>query len=587
MQERIDVRSYTARTGVDRYFLSSSRTFVLLGIICILLFWSTNEGACSNLFSKPSEAVWTYSSGSMVAFPWQPITHNIILPQTYPIPVPPGNTLSLKACRGEYEPSSFILRALKTCKNIRITVTDLVGPNSAIISADAIDVRVVKCWYQAGANTHRQTGKRVLVPELLLHDDSLVKVDYKKKKNFLKIQLNGKEQYLDISSSDSVFPPGAEVKDSPFLKPFDLQKNTNKQIWITIKIPKKSPSGEYSGVIYIYHDYGAYPALQLKLIVTVLPFDLEPPLLEYSIYYRGKLTKKPTKQLGSEWKSPSQYEKELLDIKEHGIRYPTLYQRMDTKLKIALSIRCKVGLPKDRLYVLGLTSGNPRKRTDLAKLRLRVRRWVAKAVKFGYKSLYIYGMDEAKGEKLRSERQAWRTVHREGGKIFVACSKGAVDIVGDLLDVAVLHGKYKSDEVRKWHKYGKKVLIYSNPQGGVENPEIYRENYGLRLLKAGYDGAMLYAYQHGMGNIWNDFDHPNYRDLVFSYPTSDGVINTIQWEGLREGIDDVRYFSTLVKTASVMKTCLWILGGPCNGLKSLPHVREQIISEIIKSSQLR
>ena len=35
------------------------------------------------------------------------------------------------------------------------------------------------------------------------------------------------------------------------------------------------------------------------------------------------------------------------------------------------------------------------------------------------------------------------------------------------------------------------------------------------------------------------------RDLTFAYPTSHGVVDTIAWEGYREGIDDIRYGSTL------------------------------------------
>jgi hypothetical protein len=61
----------------------------------------------------------------------------------------------------------------------------------------------------------------------------------------------------------------------------------------------------------------------------------------------------------------------------------------------------------------------------------------------------------------------------------------------------------------------------------------------------GYDGAATYAYQHSFGNIWNDFDDPLYRDHNFTYPTMDGVIDTIAWEGYREGVDDVRYMTKL------------------------------------------
>lgn len=85
---------------------------------------------------------------------------------------------------------------------------------------------------------------------------------------------------------------------------------------------------------------------------------------------------------------------------------------------------------------------------------------------------------------------------------------------------------------------------------GIENPEIYRRNYGFRLLQAGYDGAMPYAYQHTFGNsIWRDDDSANtaykYRDHCFAYPTANGIIRTLQFDGYREAIDDVRYLATL------------------------------------------
>lgn len=100
------------------------------------------------------------------------------------------------------------------------------------------------------------------------------------------------------------------------------------------------------------------------------------------------------------------------------------------------------------------------------------------------------------------------------------------------------------DEADKYHNIGHQVFNYANPQVGVENPEAYRRNYGLLLWQNDYDGAMDYAYQHSFGSIWNDFDG-KYRDHVFAYPTTNGVIDTIAWEGFREGVDDVRYVTTL------------------------------------------
>ena len=35
-----------------------------------------------------------------------------------------------------------------------------------------------------------------------------------------------------------------------------------------------------------------------------------------------------------------------------------------------------------------------------------------------------------------------------------------------------------------------------------------------------------------------------YRDHVVAYPSANGPIPTLQWEALREGIDDLRYLQT-------------------------------------------
>ena len=52
---------------------------------------------------------------------------------------------------------------------------------------------------------------------------------------------------------------------------------------------------------------------------------------------------------------------------------------------------------------------------------------------------------------------------------------------------------------------------------------------------------MTYIYYSG----WNDYSIGRYRQHNFVYPTADGVIDTVQWEGYREGIDDLRYLGTL------------------------------------------
>ena len=52
------------------------------------------------------------------------------------------------------------------------------------------------------------------------------------------------------------------------------------------------------------------------------------------------------------------------------------------------------------------------------------------------------------------------------------------------------------------------------------------------------------------GDSWLDFYSPYGYHIRMIYPTRDGVIDTLQWEGFREGIDDVRYATSLRRAAA-------------------------------------
>ena len=182
-----------------------------------------------------------------------------------------------------------------------------------------------------------------------------------------------------------------------------------------------------------------------------------------------------------------------------------------------------------------------------------VKEFVKELVEFakseGITEVYIFGADEEAGKALKARRKEWEAIHQTGVRVTAAVFKGYFELVGDLLDLVIVAGSYpwNKDEM---HKLGHKVYCYGNPQVGVEKPLTYRRNFGLYLWKAGFDGACNFAYQFDMGgNIWDDFDKAagTYRDHVFAYPTINGVVDTIQWEGWREGVDDVRYLTTLLK----------------------------------------
>ena len=483
--------------------------------------------------------------------------------------------IRMAAAKGEYESASVVVQALN------IEAGDLRHDSGdATIPADEIDIHAVKCWYQAGtAWTGIAQSKtiRKLTPELLLKDDGLVRVDTAEEKNYLRLNFPDGVKDVWVSNPDADTkgckiwqPQECPVRDAKQLLPLDLPANTNKQYWITVRVPDDAVDGFYTATLKISGNGAELGKIVLWL--RVLPFALPSPKTYYdttkdfisSVYYRGVLGGPKRKDAGaggygggagwlypdgsvsSEYKNEIQLRAELQDMVSHNILNPTSYQGFGS-LGTYLRIRNELGMNGLPLLSLGVGTGSPKGEAELKSLQERVKALRAVARSYGVEEVYVYGIDEAQGEALIAQREAWKTVHEAGGKVFVAGYKGHFEKIGDLLDVQVQAGMPVLDEARKWHSANHRVFCYANPQTGPENPEEFRRNFGLLLWKAEYDGAMTYAYQHSFGDIYNDFDDVTYRDHVFSYPTVDGVIATLAIEGYREAIDDIRY-GTLLKT---------------------------------------
>ncbi|NLB95083.1 MAG: hypothetical protein GX785_05165 [Armatimonadetes bacterium] len=517
-----------------------------------------------------------------------------ILPQEPIVPARMAREIEMAACPGEYESATFILQAVAPVRSLTLEATDIQGPRGRI-PKDAVDLYVVKCWYQAGTEIGF-TQQRLLAPELLLKDDALVRVDHEKKENFIRsTDAAGKSMYLPCSGPTSDHLANVRPKDADTLQPVDIEMGTARQFWITLKVPEGTPAGEYEGAIRI-RAQGA-PASEMRLKLRVYPFNLEPCPLQHAIYYRGVLRPDGQGSISSEAKSEEQYEAEMRDLLAHGVLYPTIYERYDeTLLRRALEIRKKAGLPTGPLYVLGLGTGSATDPKALAAHQAKLRQYMDVAREFGYTDVYFYGTDEAKGERLTIQRAAWKSVQDAGAKTFVACYLGTFEAMRGLLNLAVLAGRPNPEEARKYHGVGSRIFCYAYPQVGNEEPETYRRNFGLVLWKAGYDGAMDYAYQHSFGHVWNDFDHATYRDHCFTYPTVNGVVGTIQWEGYREAVDDVRYIATLQKAierarareataALAAEAARWLEGVDPQG--DLDAIRQQAAEWITRLSAQR
>jgi hypothetical protein len=206
----------------------------------------------------------------------------------------------------------------------------------------------------------------------------------------------------------------------------------------------------------------------------------------------------------------------------------------------------------------------------------------------GRPAFCFMGRDEAAGKRLTEQRPSWEACRAGGGKVWAATRATYFEYMGDILDYPVVTGRLRPDLAEKVHANGFKILSYGNPQTGVEMPALYRRNYGLALRAAGYDGSIDYEYRTiDDRKAWDDFDADNYRDHNFAYPAVGKPIDTIQFEGWREAVDDLRYARTLenaIKACADRKLAAesqsWLDG--LTGFEDLDAVRAEMIERISK-----
>jgi hypothetical protein len=455
--------------------------------------------------------------------------------------------LEVAACPGEVEPASFAVYAIKALQGLTLEVSELREAQGSIAAA-AIDPFVVKAWYVSGFYQGDPHG-RFLVPDLLLKDDALVRVDYENQDNYLRSSPpDGAEEYRLCSGPSSENLAGVLPRDAGTLQRVDVPAGRTQAFWLTVRVPPDAPAGRYSGTVTLRWG-GAGRSAVIPLTLTVHPFGLPRSPITYSTYNRGRVSGEIEKQpFHSEYLTVEAYEREIRNQVDHGILYPNSYDGF-SKLRQALEARQRAGVATDRFFCVDLSylmrESSAGTEGMLEKLKETIPQWQAILAEFGYEELWVMGVDEARGAKLKAQRPVIEEIHNLDAKVWAAAThQSAFGVVGDLMDAAVMAGFPKPSETAKWHSTGKEIFVYGAPQSDLDQPEVFRRNFGLAVWQAGYDGAMHYAYRHGFNHVWNDFDHER-RDHAFVYPTVDGLVDTLAWEGVREGIDDVRYVTAL------------------------------------------
>jgi len=479
------------------------------------------------------------------------------------------------AAQGEFESASVVFHPFSNASKVELKVSDLIG-KSGKISASAVDVKVVKVWYQSGAawfSYFSDADGRELVPELLLKDENLIKVDRVKEDNYLRVDYPQPKgpQYVWISNPAKIQVPFNDhvepVSDAATLQPFSFQAGEFKQIWLTLEAPKDA-KGLYAGTLSVMVD--GKSGGEIPLEVRVLPFELPDPKTNYdltreyyaSIYNANTMSVYLKQNGGDLEKAKKRLYNEYVDMRKHNAVYPMLRDYVpgeDEALIAQLETYKKAGLRTD-VFFGGipaipphdwLTSpevrANPIEKQPMPELLIRRidRASELFAQVIGPTTNYCFGWDEPAMNILTAQRKPWKYLHEKGHKTYSTANEAHLSYGGYNEDFVNYGGKYSKESSAKWHAFGARITSYAAPHTGPENPDFVRRTHGIDLYQADSDGTNNYILN---GFPWNDFADRaiNFRSFNIVYPGIDAPIGTLAWEGFREAIDDVRY-ATLLK----------------------------------------
>lgn len=531
---------------------------------------------------------------------FNPITDSCVYPDTSLDSSFLGTQITVRTCAGEFIPATFVVRPTYQMNSLVFALTNLTGP--ATILKENVDIRTVKCWYQRGdqiSPPHPNT--RVFLPELLLKDDDLVKVTFIDMTHGWN-QVKTSNGYITINneSEGSIYDT---IIDSPTLLPVKIDANMNKQFWITIHVPENTTEGIYTGTITLFENGISVSAIQLS--VEVLPFTLpEDSVVESSFYYTQQYTNgAPT--LGQTGRSREQLNAEFKNLKDHGITNPTIcqsYYVSESKFATYMQIRQDHEMKLDKIYYVATMHGyTPGDFWPLDKITVDEIQQKASSViqwfqnNYGVSNVYFYTDDE---QNTVPQAAQILSVFSVGGKTLCAQSSAeatdAINYDPPLLDHCILENAPNPTLIKAYQSKGKTISIYGNPQAGEEKPLTYRRNYGLLLWQFDVDVSTDFAYAYGYGNLWNDWGWTGkniYKQHVMAYPTTNGVVDTIQWEGWREGVNDVRYITKLMQliesakkdgndTSAAEQYLSKLKNTPLNSLH-LDTVRNDVINHIL------
>ena len=478
------------------------------------------------------------------------------LPDVYPFDGEAAAPLRIVSAQDEFEPASFVVYPLQDLGKVAFEVSDLKSEDGAVFAKADLDFKTVKVWYQCGNGWFSYFGDPdpaglKLCPELLLNDEDLIKVDQEKKVNYARLTAkDGKITYRllnvpeEMDSDFSCMVP--EFQDSAAFRGAALNEGEFKQFFLTAHVKKGQKAGLYKGTVSMKKDGREIASIPVEL--RVLPFILPAPMTyndlnkEFRDFMSGYINIHTLRRLngGDQALAEKQLHALMVDFVNHNEKMPNHYERA-----IAPEWAEKAGMDNSSFIAGEMLLGAP------SEMRFDARRkaeWLKQT--FGNNKNYYLDWGDEFGLSLQRAIRPMVDIYQSEGNRYTGNSPSAYTFAMYMIDfyrIAVWPDFSTNRLAEKISFIDDSIYfgMYASQHVGVENPAFCRRQYGLGPYRAGLTCSRNYAHHL---NGYND-NAGWYKPMNLVYGDGKGVIDTISWEGYREGMDDIRYATLLQQTA--------------------------------------
>lgn len=476
------------------------------------------------------------------------------LDDTWPADGALGETVRCVLAQDEFESCSFQLFSFRDLDKVELKV-DLPIPH---------DLRVVKLWFQNGnawVSYFDDVGLK-LTPELLLHDESLVRVEKgASPANYARQRLGGQERYVWISApkgldADAFDPFNEGFADAPALLPVRLEKDSFKQFFLTLHPPKGFRPGVYRGKVTVSR--AGATLSEIPLAVRVLPFelplprgynDLSKPYLHSCMGVMPDYDRLLGRFGSDEKKAKACFRAWLQSAYDHSVFHAP---SIDEGNAWCVPMLREIGYPLDVVFGslmvpwFGLNFGGRMSYDQLMSAKDGAR----KCHEFYQKTLGHNNVLVSHGDE---QGAAFVTAHREFFKFFepYGIRIGCAGHAALFYKGGYAYGWYPMageperarDAARAWYEIGQSpVGFYASQHTGSENPQFVRSQHGLLGYFNGL--TMSFNYEWAIGSF-NDRVNEVYKPMVVTYANGQGLMETLAYAGFREACDDIRYATCL------------------------------------------